>query len=493
MTRFFPRTVLLLAAAMLLACATNPVTGERQVIFMSPEREAALGRQEAAKVAEQIGLVETPALSAYVADLGARLAKHSPRTDVQYHFAVADMEAPNAFALPGGWIYVSRGLLAICNSEDELAGVIGHEIGHVAARHSASRESRSIGVGLLTLLGVLAAGAAGGEGAAQTVAQLGQVAGAGLIATYGRDQERQADRVGQELAARAGYDPAAISSFLGTLGRESALRAGGKHRQPSFFDSHPMTDERVRNTEAFAASLGRANVPPIAPDRPAFLARLAGLPVGPDPAQGVFRDELFLHPGFGFALRFPEGWRTQNGRSAVVGVSPEQDRAVTLEGGPVTEAPADAARAFAREQGLTLEDGRRLQIGGLPAYRALARVQARGGSRIVLLTWIAHRKATFRITGIAGGQATNATLRELAAVGASFRPLTRKERSSIHELRLRVVKARRGETLRTLGRRTKNAWSVAETAVANGLPEGGKLPAGRRVKVTRAVPFSASR
>ena len=241
-----------LGVALALACAVNPVTGQREVVLLSEAQEAQLGRESAAQVEEQMGIVDDPAMAGYIRELGARLARHSPRRGVDYRFAIADMGVPNAFALPGGYIYVSRGALVLANTEAELAGVIGHEIGHVAARHSVQRQTRSVGVGLLTLLGVVAAGAAGGEQAAQTVGQLGQVAGAGLIATYGRDQERQADQVGQELAARAGYDPAGVAGFLASLGRETQRLSGGRSRQPSFFDSHPLTDERVATTGARA-------------------------------------------------------------------------------------------------------------------------------------------------------------------------------------------------------------------------------------------------
>ena len=148
---------------LLPGCATNPVTGRPEFVLLSIAQEEELGRQAAKQFAEQLGLVEDPDLVAYVEAIGNRLARHSPRQDVSYRFQIADQEAPNAFALPGGWIYISRGALAISNSEAELAGVIGHEIGHVAARHSVQQQTRSIGVALLTLLGAAAAGAAAGR------------------------------------------------------------------------------------------------------------------------------------------------------------------------------------------------------------------------------------------------------------------------------------------------------------------------------------------
>jgi predicted Zn-dependent protease len=229
------------------ACATvyNPVTGRNELTTMSPQREAQLGEQASAQVEREIGLVRDAKLTSYVDAIGQRLAAASPRRDVPYEFGVADMAEPNAFALPGGYVYVSRGLLVLANSEDELANVIGHEIGHVAARHAAQRDTRKTGVGGLSVLGTLAAAALGGAEAAQMAGQLGQVAGAGLIASYSRDQERQADEVGQQISAATGWDPAGMASFLPTLEREGQQRAGGVARQPSFLDSHPAAGERA--------------------------------------------------------------------------------------------------------------------------------------------------------------------------------------------------------------------------------------------------------
>ncbi len=484
-----PRCALAALALALAACATNPVTGRRELILMSPEREAALGAQAAAQVAEQIGIVDEPELAAYVDALGQRLAARSPRTDVAYRFAVADMPEPNAFALPGGWIYVSRGLLAIANSEAELANVIGHEIGHVAARHSAQRETRSVGVGLLSAIGAIAAGAAGGADAAQAAWQLGQVAGAGLIASYGRDQERQADRVGQELAAGTGWDPAGMPAFLDTLGRHATL-ATGTERMPTFLDSHPLTGERVETTRRRAAELAVAGAPPIAAARADFLARVDGLRVGPDPGEGAFEDALFRHPGLGFALRFPAGWKTANARSAVGAQAPSDDAVLVLETQGPSGDPEAAAADFARTNGVRLQGGERLAIGGWAAYRARAAARTRQGDLGLDLTWVAHPAATFRLAGLAKIDRFDAHAASFERSGRSLRPLAADERARITDRRLRVVRARSGETLAALSRRTGNAWSVAETAVANALDADAPLASGTSVKIAVDVPYA---
>ncbi len=278
------RRCLALAIALTLAsCATNPVTGRQEVVFMSPEREAATGKQAAVQVEREMGILRDPKLTAYVQQIGARMAKLSPRQDVKYQFAIADMPEANAFALPGGYVYVSRGLLALANDEDELAGVIGHEIGHVAARHSAQRETRQVGVGILSVLGAIAAGVVGGGQAAQAASQLGQVAGAGYVASYSRDQERQADDVGQKLAAAGGWDPDGLADFLVTLDREGKARTG-KARQPTFLDTHPQPGERSVAARERAPTLPRGDAARIAKGRDAYLKRIDGLLVGPDPA-----------------------------------------------------------------------------------------------------------------------------------------------------------------------------------------------------------------
>jgi predicted Zn-dependent protease len=482
------RTLALLLACAVAApgCAINPVSHQPEISLMSTERENALGRDAAKEVEQTIGLVDDAKLVAYIDALGQRLAAHSPRRDVAYRFHVADMPEPNAFALPGGYIYVSRGLLAIANSEAELAGVVGHEIGHVAARHASQRETRSVGVGVLSALGTVLAGIAAGGAAAQAVSQLGQVAGAGLIASYGRDQERQADEVGQQLAAVSGWDPGAVSHFFDTLERQTTLEQG--ERLPSFLDSHPMTKERAQTTAARARTLTVTPAPPIAATTGAFLRNFENLLVGPDPAQGVFQGQRFLHPGLDLALEFPPGWQTQNSESAVGAISPQRDALVMLEGQGPPGDPRAAAQKFAQANGIALEEGAAESRGGMNAYHALALGRSQSGDVVLDLTWIAHPKGVLRITGMAPQQSYRAQSGALAAVSRSFESLTAAERDGIRARRLRIVEARAQETIAALSSRTHNAWSVEETAIANALPNDATLKAGQLVKIVIEVP-----
>src|SRR6266446_5537685 len=452
------RRVLLTVLALLGACARNPVSGRPELTLMSAAEERRIGAEQAAEVARTIGLVDDPKLGTYVQEVGRRLAARSPRRDVTYTFAVVDMAEPNAFALPGGEIFVSRGLLVLAISEDELSGVLGHEIGHVAARHAARRVTRAAPLALVTALGAgitgLVSPAVGG-----LLGGVGEIANSALLAPYSRDQEREADRVGQEIVAGAGYDPAAFSTFLHTLAREEA-------------------------------HLTRAASAPIAASDADFLAHLDGLPVGASARDGVFEGATFRHPDLGFAVRLPAGWKAANGRSAIGAVAPDGGAIVLLDGATTGTDPVEAERAFEKEaRSGPLPNTEKLTIAGLPAVHAAAVIDSRRGPLALDLTWIAYAGRVYRVTGVApGGRAEEfrAAWRETAA---SFRPLNKSERRAIRETRLRIARARHGETIGDVVRRAGSAWSAEEAAVANEVAPGDVLAGGRPVKVAMTEPY----
>jgi predicted Zn-dependent protease len=458
--------------------------GPPDKVPVSREEQRA-GAEGAQQVKAEIGLVRDPELESYVQRLGTRLAAGAPPQGVTWHFAVADMPETNAFALPGGWIYVSRGLLALSNSEAELANVIGHEIGHVVAHHHTRQQSRAQGVGILSALGTIAAAVLGGPQAAEVVGSLGQLAGAGLIASYSRDQERESDEIGQGLAARAGYDPAAMASFLDALGRESEVGNRGTQRAPSFLDSHPSTPERVATTRARARALQPAPTAPLAPSRERFLALLEGLTVGPDPSQGIFSDTRFLHADMDLHLRFPSEWKTQNSATMVVGAAPRGDAMIQLQGQGEGEDPREAAERFLEKQPLRVVGSRALRVEGQRAFEVIGTTD----EVAALITWIAYRGHLYRITGMAAPSSFRAYQNLFQSTAQTFRPLTPAERALFKRRVLEIAAAREGETLEELGRRTRNAWGIEQTALANGLRPGDPLKQGQRVKVAAEHPY----
>jgi predicted Zn-dependent protease len=471
-------------------CVRNPVSGWPEVTFMTTAQEVELGRRGAERVRSEMGLVQNERLDAYLNSVGEKIARHSPRSDVEYHFAVVDLEDPNAFALPGGWIYVSRGLLAIVNSEDELAGVIGHEIGHVAARHAAQRQTTATGIGILALPALVLAAALGTGG--EVLGSPLILLGSGLLATYSRAQERQADEVGQTMAAEAGYDPAAMSHFLATLEAAASLE-GEESRGPKFFDSHPSTPERVDDTRHFAAELRWTRVAGLAPTRRAFLGELDGLLIGPDPAGGIFDGARFVHPTLGFSIRFPPTWGGVSTPQAAIAVAPDRDAQITLDvaatSNDLREVVTSNLQELGEEVGIDVVESEPIEIGGRAAYRVLVVTQTGDDAVPIEIIWISFRGSIFRLVGVAHRSVFEERRRAIQAAAESFRALSESDLASISEQRLRVATARRGETLAALSIRTANTWGAEQTAVANGVSAGAPLAEGDLVKVSIREPY----
>ncbi|HTO05918.1 MAG TPA: M48 family metalloprotease [Myxococcota bacterium] len=441
--------------------------------------EQQLGDEEAKKVEEQMGFVRDPALVAYVRALGAKLVAVSERPEGPWTFEVVDTREPNAFALPGGHVYVTRGLLVLTNSEDELAGVIGHEMAHVTARHSVKRIGAAVATAPVTIATGLAGFAVGivSPMLGSAVAGTGEMITNGLvIAPYSREQEHDADEIGQALAAKAGYDPAALARFLHTLDRDFALQPGEK-RTFHFLDSHPLTPDRVARLEERAPTLTRAASSPIAAGRSAFVTRLDGLVVGEDPAQGVFQNERFLHPDLGFALDFPAGWTTQNTNESVGAISPSKDAAVVLHLAAQDSSLDQVLKELTEKQSdLSFE---RIRVNGLPA----ARTTLSGRGQVNVITLIELQKTVYGVVGQSADSTAKQYGRVFRSTAGSFRALSAKERQSIRESRLRVRPARAGETPAAIAKRTSSTWDADRVAVANGVAATDAFQAGWPVKL----------
>lgn len=467
-----------------IACSVNPVSKMPEVTLMTVEQEKQLGAEEAKKVEQEMGLLNDPALTDYLNALGQRLAKESPRQDVTHHFYVADMPEPNAFALPGGYVYVTRGLLALANSEAELAGVVGHEIGHVAARHTVQRVSKQgpfavvfgIASGLTGIVSPLVGNIIGG---------VGSLTQGILFSPYSRAQESQADEIGQEMAAKAGWDPEGLAVFLNTLEREEELLRDGPRRS-SFFDSHPATPDRVKNTSKHAKGLKRAAREPISASPEAFVDRLDGLVVGQRAANGIVEKQAYRHPDLNIFMQFPDGWTVQNTPVKVAAIPKEGDMAMVLQAVAEGNDPMDGARTV-DEAGKSnvVSKTRRTTIGGLPA----AQTRIEDSKVTILVTWIAHGGLIYQIAGLAPTRRFTSAEPTFHRVTESFRSLSPDERAAMREHRIRLAKARGGETVRALAVRTNSVWSPEQTAVANNLTDYDPLREGQAVKIVVAEPY----
>ena len=476
--------VCLMLFGIFVGCAINPVTKRPDLVLTTTKGEQEIGANEAKNVEQQLGLTDDPRLAAYIVSLGQRLATLSPRQDIPYTFFVVEMIEPNAFALPGGFVYVSRGLLPIVNSEDELAGVVGHEIGHVAARHSVQRLSAAAP---FAIVGGVAGAVTGivSDNLSDAVMGITGFTGSLFLAPYSRSQEREADTVGVDLAAAGGYDPNGLSRFLASLEVQEKLRKE-KPKTPSFFDSHPSTPERVRDTADYAKSVPRGPARPIAADHEAFLKKLDGVVIGNHPAEGVFNENLFLHPHLDFALRFPAGWETQVSRQMVLAGDKEQVTLaflqVAAEGNDPMVVPASLEK---KSGGKVLDKIEKFQVGGLPAARLVFQANAKHGRMGVDLNWIAYQGLIYQIVGISPESKFQTFEPVFRQMVNSFRPLTRTERTNFTITRLRLARAHQGESLQSFISRTDCLWTDAELAAANGISTNAVLKEGQLLKITK--------
>lgn len=313
-----PLLLLILMLAALSGCATNPVSGRQDFVMMSESDEVSMGRQSDLQVRKQYGVYDDPALQAYVNRVGQRLARNSHRPNLEYHFTVLDSPEVNAFALPGGYIYITRGILPYLDSEAELAAVLGHEIGHVTARHSVKQYTAA----MTADIGVQIASIFVPEINTPAGANLVNVTGSALLSGYGREQELQADKLGSEYLARTGYDPHAMISVLSTLKDQEAFdiaRAKEEHREPrvyhGVFASHPDSDTRLQQVVNESKNLQVSPHP--LEGRRIYLEHIDGIVFGDSPSQGVVRNSKFMHAGLGIALKFPQGWIIRNGAQSV--------------------------------------------------------------------------------------------------------------------------------------------------------------------------------
>ena len=479
-----------LAAIAMVACTAARLA--------TPGGEKELGADAAAVVEREIGLVQTPPeIVSYVKAIGARLVKDSAvRTDVDYRFEIVEMAEPNAFALPGGVVYVSRGLLALLNSEDELASVIGHEIGHVAAHHHlrhAMLETPLFPVRLAAGLGGFATGIVS-PGLGKIVSGVGSAPGAITLATHSRAQEDEADEIGQKLVADAGWDPGAMATVMDALTRESQLEGRDPNRQ-SFLDSHPTTPARSKRTLERASTLQRARIAPIASDRRHFYETLDGLLVGDPAAQGVVVDGEFRHPDLDLRVAFPSGWKVQNGQQSVASAPEKGDALAVFTIAAEGSDPIAVANEVVRKASLEVDGGvEATRIGGLTAARVSARSREGWSTRYRhLIAWIHQGGLIYQISGTTLEGDWSRYQEPISQTVGSVRPLGAADRKRVREARLRVVEAKRGETLAALLDRTGNAWSPQRAAAANGIAVDAALQSEQTVKVARWEPYAPAK
>lgn len=467
------------AAALAWSCATNPATGKREFNIMSESQEIALGKQSDPQIREEMGVVNDPALQQYVDRVAMPLARNTERPDLPWTFTIVDSPSVNAFALPGGFIYLTRGILAHLNSEAELAGVLGHEIAHVTARHSAAQYSKATAGSLGLLLGQIFV---------PELRPFGQAAESGLgllFMKFGRDDELEADRLGAGYAAANGWDPQGVPSLLETLGRLSE----GTDRKgvPNWLSTHPMPEDRVAKIEETVSTLKTQAPRQLTVGRAEYLKRVDGMMFGDNPKEGVQRGDAFLHPDLRFQLRFPSQWQVQNTPQQVVARAPDGNAFVFLQ---LVQQPqgrnlSEVAAADLGQTGLQYVDGGQTDINGLPAFVGTFRGQMQQLGDVVLRSaWIQHNRQIYRFAGLAPTAAYRQVERAIAGSLASFEPLSAAEAERIRPNVIELYTVRNGDTWESIasGPGRKNV-PAATLAVINGFSAEERPQAGDRLKI----------
>lgn len=484
-------TVGLAAALTVSGCSqtVNPATGRSEFTTISTEQEAKLGAQEHPKILKQFGGAYTEGgVDRYVEALGQRLAANSELAGQRFTFTVLDDPVVNAFALPGGFIYVTRGMLALIEDEAQLAGVVGHEIGHVTGRHAAQRQTRSTVAGLGALAATLGAAALGvGGDAVRGIGQLTQVAAKGTVASFSREQELEADRLGVRYISRAGYDPFAHAEILDNMQRQVALakKLKGRTDDPnrvSFFDTHPATGQRV-NQAVQAAQASGVPINSGAPrNRDAYLRAIDGMIYGDNTKDGFVRGRNFIHVPLNFALTAPPNYEIVNTNDAVV---------MKLKGAKNVGTQFSAAKretgdmlAYVRKAAKQRDGGERLSINGFPA--ATITKSGSNGSVFGRLVAIDAGDSIYRFLFVAPANQARRYDSDFRNIANSFRRLTPSDRAAARPYRLRIHTVGYGETVESLASRLPfEEEKIERFRVLNGLKPGEQVQPGQLVKLVQ--------
>ena len=463
------------AAIAMASCATNPATGQRQLMLMSEAEEVALGKQYDAQVREQMGIYNDPQLQRYVNQVGQRLAKASHRPNLPWTFAVVDEPAVNAFALPGGYIYLTRGILPFLQNEAEMAAVLGHEVGHVDARHSASAASREMAAGGgLAILGILVP-------ETQPFQQLAGAAFGLMFLRHSREAELESDKLGVGYSAANGWSPNGMTGMLTTLARLDEAN-GSRRGVPNWALTHPPAADRVTRLQESIAALPAAGANTT--NAAALEQHLDGLVFGDSREKGIVRGSEFFHPILGFALRFPNGWEIVNTDAQVSAIENENANVgVILQLADGSGSVEQMARARMSAAGFREVNGGRETINGLPAYVGTYQRTSNGSAIVVRAAHIQASSRTYLLAGLATPNDFNRVDNAFDATIQSFRPLRGAEANAIQPSRVDFYVVRGGESWESIAARAGGGVKASTLAIMNGSSPSTPPRAGERIRV----------
>jgi len=467
------------------SCVTNPVTGSKDFMLMSTEQEIAMGQQSDPEIVSSMGLYEDKNLQQFINEKGQQMAKVSHRPDLKYEFKIVDSPVVNAFAVPGGYVYFTRGIMAHFNNEAEFAGVLGHEIGHITARHSAKQYSKT----MLAQLGLIA-----GMVASPTFAQYGEQAQQGLallFLKFGRDAERQSDDLGVEYSTKIGYDAQEMAGFFRTLAKMGSGEEG--EAIPDFLSTHPNPANRYEAVTQLAAQWKqKVDDKTLKVNRDSYLKMIDGIVYGDDPKQGFVENNIFYHPELKFQHAIPQGWTTQNSPQQFA-MGPKDGKAVMVLTMAAEKSAEAAARQFIEKNQLKVVESKNTEVNGLPAVAVVAEQQAQqqqqqqqqqAQSIRALLYMIEYGGNVYTLMGISAANNFNSYFPTFNSTINSFKQLTDASKLNKKPDRIRIKTVKKTGTLsQALTDYNMKQDKMKELALLNGMELKDRVEQGRLIKI----------
>ncbi len=464
----------LAGAALLGGCAINPVTGRRELMLMTEGQEISLGRESHPQILAEYGVYTDKPLQDWFNVRGQEMARVTQRSQLAYTFTVLDSPVVNAFAVPGGYVYVTRGILGYFNDEAQFAGVVGHELGHIAARHSASQYSKAQLANLSLGIGAIF------SDEFARYAELASVGASLMFLKFSRDDERQADRLGVQYSSTVGYDAARMSDFFATLERLSPSTGS----LPEWASTHPDPGDRINATRRMAVEYQQAHAErKFMVRREEYLERIDGLVFGDDPRQGYVKNGVFCHPGMKFKFAVPGGWTLTNQPSEVRMTSKSQDAALIFRLAEGAD-PQQAGTKFAAANNITLSDSRAITVNGLKGFATLGQLVSQEQALAVNSFFIAMEGKVYAFHGMTAAKSFSSYEPEFQKAALGFGPLTDKTLINVSPKKIEVRQVTGAKTLRAaFQERSVPSDRLENLSVLNGMQLNDTLKAGVRLKL----------
>ena len=466
-------------------CARNPVTGKNQIVLMSEAQEIAMGQEADPQIVAQFGLYNDKALQAFITEKGKAMAAISHRPNLNYEFKVVDSDVLNAFAVPGGYVYFTRGIMAHFNNEAEFAGVLGHEIGHITARHTVVQQSKQL-FGQLGLIAGMIIKPELGRFAEQASQGLGL-----LFLKFGRDAERESDRLGVEYSSKINYDAQQMAGFFNTLARQS--QAAGAQEIPDFLSTHPNPGDRNTSVAKLAAEWKKKlNIANPLVNREVYLRRIDGLIYGEDPRQGYLENNVFYHPELKFQFNVPQGWKFQNTPQRVQ-MAPQDGQALmyfTIAPGKTLQA---AGETLLTQNNLQLIESKEINLNGLRALYIIAdsrqeqqqQQQQQQQQPMRTISYLIEDGTTiYHMLGVSAASAFNNYAGYFTGSMQSFKKLNDAAKINKKPERIRIKTVTANSTLENVLLGYKIApGRMEELAILNGMARNAPVAKGSLIKV----------